>query len=315
MSNWSNLKLSTSFAIMAGAALLFPALASADIKLPSPYLSRSLDAVLLPIDNSVRNVFGLYAEDTGVFVVSTAPGGVADSYGILPGDVISFIDSRPVTAPVDLDTYVYYWLMQGYTDYLFDLYRGGEYYSYQSSITEELWYETYSYTEISTWSSYSYESFSYEEFYSEYSETIIESYESSESYIEETAMSEEYSSEMTEAYSEESSEETMTEEEMTNEELTREAVEEEQGAADAADDMVEEEVYDDSGEQAVEEESYEEPVAEESYEEPVEEESFEEPVAEESYEEPVEEESYEEPVAEESYEEPVAEESYEESGE
>jgi hypothetical protein len=245
MSNRPRLNLMTSVAILAGAGFILPGIASADIKLPSPYLSRSLDAVLLPIDDSVRTVFNLFADDTGVFVVSTAPGGVADNYGILPGDVISFLDGKPVSAPIDLDTFVYYWLVQGYTDYVWDIYRAGQSYTYESSITEDLWYETYDYSVISTWSSYSSESFSYEEFYSEYSSEISESYESSESYIEETASSEEYSAEMSEESSDQTSED-VTDSEETGDDSAMDDASDDSAMDDAADDGSMDDAADDS---------------------------------------------------------------------
>ena len=60
-----------------------------DVKLPPPYVSRALDAVLLPIDDQVRKAFMLSPKDTGVLVLSVEPNGVADKQNIMPGDVIA----------------------------------------------------------------------------------------------------------------------------------------------------------------------------------------------------------------------------------
>lgn len=284
-----------------GLALALPGMAAAqNVTLPSPYISRALDAVLLPINQDVIWAFNLFAEDTGVFVLSVEPGGVADSYGIMAGDVISVIDGRPIYEPIDLDTFVYFWITQGYYDFIFDVYRGEDYYSYTSTITEELYYQVIDVYSVESWSSYSYESFSYSEWYSEYSSEISETYASSESYIEETASSEEYYSEVTS----ETSEESMTEEEMTNEELANEAMAEE--GAMTEEEMTNEELSNEAmAEDGVmtEEEMTNDELALEAEEEMATEEEFvddtamEEDVVDESYEEPVEE-SYEEPVEE-----------------
>lgn len=189
-------------------AVLSPAPAVAQSALPAPYVSRALDAVLLPVDGAVISAFGLAPGSTGVLVLATQPGGLADGAGILPGDVIDFVRGRPVASPVDLDEVVYYWIVQGVSDFVFDGFRAGSAYATETVITLEYWEETIEITEIVSWSSYSYASFSYTEFYEEYSEEISVSYEESLTTIEETVTSEEYT------------------EEMASEEVTDEAVDE-----------------------------------------------------------------------------------------
>ncbi|MDB5527774.1 MAG: hypothetical protein JWR51_877 [Devosia sp.] len=181
-----------------------------DVQLPSPYVSRALDAVLIPIDAVVRTTFALDAKDQGVLVLSVQPGGVADQQGILPGDVISQLRGHKIVNPIDLDEVVYYWINHGSYDFSFNYYRAGLIATSTALITLELYSEVFDIASIATWQSWSVAtSFSYAEFYSEYSEEITSSYESSETTIEETTSSEEFASEVT-------SEETATEEDAAN---------------------------------------------------------------------------------------------------
>lgn len=180
-----------------------------DVQLPNPYVSRALDAVLLPIDAVVRTTFALDAKDQGVLVLSVQPGGVADQQGILPGYVISQVRGHKIVNPIDLDEVVYYWIQKGSFDFSLSYYRAGVLATAAALITLELYSEVFDIASIATWQSWSVAtSFSYAEFYSEYSEEITASYESSETTIEETTTSEEFSSEVT-------SEETASEEEAT----------------------------------------------------------------------------------------------------
>ena len=169
-----------------------------DVTLPAPYISRALDAVLLPIDDAVRSAFALAADDTGVLVIATEPGGVADSQGILPGDVISKVRGHAIVSPIDLDEVVYYWILQNDFDFGFDYYRDGVLAATLFTITLDLYESSFDMASVSSWSSWTTEtSFSYEEFYEEYSVEMTESYESSEFLIEETVSSEEYAAELT----------------------------------------------------------------------------------------------------------------------
>lgn len=183
-------------AISAGfvAAFAMPAMAAT---LPAPYVSRALDAVLIPVDDEVRGAFGLKAEDKGVMVLAVAPGGIADSAGIKAGDVIGRAYGQDVSQPIDLDEIVYYWINKGTYDFGFDVWHEGAAVYYTSTITLESYSEVIDVTTVSSWSSYSYEGFSYEEYSSEYSSEITESYESSETMIAETTSSEEYAAEAT----------------------------------------------------------------------------------------------------------------------
>ena len=183
--------------VFAAATLCTASVAHADVTLPAPYISRALDAVLLPIDGNVRDVFALPADEEGVLVLAVETGGVADAADIAPGDVISFIHGEAVTDPIVLDEIVYYWITVGTFDFVFDYYRAGTVYSASSTITEEMYIEVIDVTTVESWSSYSYEGFSYEEYASSYSEEMTATYESSETMIEETVTSEEFTAEMT----------------------------------------------------------------------------------------------------------------------
>ncbi|WEK03985.1 MAG: PDZ domain-containing protein [Candidatus Devosia phytovorans] len=175
-----------------------------DVSLPSPYVSRALDAVLLPIDDVVRDTFVLDPADEGVLVLAVEPGGVADSLGLEPGDVIAAVHGHKIVDPIELDEIVYYWILQGDFDFLFDVYRAGVLSTASWVITLELYEAAIDMASVASWTAWSVEtSFSYEEFYAEYSEELTETYESSETIIEETVSSEEFTSE--EEFSEEDS--------------------------------------------------------------------------------------------------------------
>jgi hypothetical protein len=222
--------------------------AFADTMLPAPYVSRALDAVLLPIDANVRSVFDLARDDTGLLVLATQPDGVADAYGIVPGDVIHMIGGRKVAKPIELDQIVYYWILEGVFDFDLGLYRDGGVVEVLSTISEESYWEMIEVSTIETWSSWEVEtSFSYEEYYAEYSEEIVESYEYSETSIEEMVTSEEFSSEMSEEVSEEGYESEEVSEDVMDEDTSEEITDEERPEEDmAADEMTDDEAADDS---------------------------------------------------------------------
>ncbi len=177
------------------AGMVLPAAAASG--LPAPFVSRALDAVLIPIDGSVQKAFGLSADETGVLVLAVAPGGVADAAGVAPGDVISTAHGHAVKDPISLDEIVYYWIQKGSFDFGFDGWHGGKAQTYTSTITLESYSAVIDVAVVASWSSYSYESFSYAEYTTEYSSEISESYSSSETMIEETTSSAEFATEET----------------------------------------------------------------------------------------------------------------------
>ncbi len=247
--------------LLGATALCAMPLAAAAQTLPAPYVSRAVDAVLLPIDDAVVDAFGLGSDEYGALVLAVQPGGIAEAAGIVPGDVIGLVQGETVSEPVDIDAVVYYWLGQGTQDFTFDIWHAGALGATAWVITQASYDEVIEITSVESWVSYSYESFSYSEFYAEYSVEMSESYEMSETTIETMVTSEEFTSEMTEEEtSEEATEEVATEEEMTDEtadetvdesgdETAEEPVEEDAGADDAGGD----EGGDEGGDDVVEE--------------------------------------------------------------
>jgi hypothetical protein len=202
------MSFSTRFLATTALVAAFAGPALADVSLPAPYVSNALDAVLMPVNNDVRDAFGLALADEGVLVLSVAPGGVAESYGILPGDVLSLDGSSD---PVYIDEIVYYWIVSGYYIFDFDIWRDGYWQVYSLEIDESWYWSGVDITTISSWSSWSYESWSYEEYIVTYSEEITSTWEYSETSITETVYSEEFSAEMVEYYGEDAVPEALTE--------------------------------------------------------------------------------------------------------
>lgn len=156
--------------------------------LPPPYVSRALDAVLIPVTAEVQSAFNLAADEKGVLVLAVQPGGVADKAGVAPGDVISEIHGKSVMEPVSLDEIVYFFLQKGDSD--FALTSGSN--TYAATITTESWSEVVDVTTVSSWTSTTSDSFSYTEYTSEYASEISESYGASEATIEAEATSEDF---------------------------------------------------------------------------------------------------------------------------
>ena len=134
---------------IAGVAMLYPSIAIAqDKKLPAPYISKALDATLIPINADVRKAFGLKKKQTGVLVLAVMPNGKADKNGIKAGDVISKVKNakasggskskgKKVKSPKKLDAAVKAMIKQGKTDFLFVGSSGGKKMSKSGSITAE----------------------------------------------------------------------------------------------------------------------------------------------------------------------------------
>lgn len=177
-----------------------------DVKLPEPYISRAIEAVLLPINDTVRKEFKLEPHANGVLVLSVKPGGTGEKQGIEPGDVITKVHGHKIHKPIDVDTVVYYWAKAGKSDFRFDSYRDGKAYNSTGTITLSTYETVIDVVTVATWTSWSVATaFSYSEFYGEYSQEMTASYESSETTIEETASSEEFTAEAKSEATDESS--------------------------------------------------------------------------------------------------------------
>src|SRR4051794_5335017 len=87
--------------------------------LPEPVLSRSLDAILLPIDDAARKQLSLTAGDQGALVLATGQGGVAEVYGIRPGDIITSVSGLTFAWADEIDVIVWALLNNKTFDFVF----------------------------------------------------------------------------------------------------------------------------------------------------------------------------------------------------
>lgn len=94
--------------------------------LTKPYVSRALDAVLIPIDHASRHRYQISPKLHGVYVLAVAPHGVAARQGIRPGDVLATVRHRPISTPADVDSLVWAALAVSATSFLFGVNRGTE---------------------------------------------------------------------------------------------------------------------------------------------------------------------------------------------
>lgn len=183
-------------ACTAGSA--FAAQSKTDVpKLPAPYISRAIEAVVIPINGAVRKSFKLSKKDRGVLVVSVAPTGIAAKNGIKAGDILQSVQGYQIKKPADLDSVVYYWTGKDKSDFSFNVGSGGTYTLHKWPITRADYIEVIDISAVSSWSSWSSASysFSYSEYYAEYSAEMSASYESSEASVEQEASSESFSEE------------------------------------------------------------------------------------------------------------------------
>lgn len=145
--------------------------------LPSPHLSRALDALLIPVDSAVRTEFGLPQDETGLLVLAVAPGGVAEAAGLEPGDVIGSLGDRPVAEALLLDQMVLDLIRAGHGDLDLATYRGPVARAAHFAITVQEWNTVADVSSVDSWSRYASESFDYEAYTEAYSEEISASYE------------------------------------------------------------------------------------------------------------------------------------------
>lgn len=103
-------------AVVAAAFAVAPAgsvAAKAKGNLPEPYVSRSLDLVLLPVTEAVRKQFKLGKKAAGAVIASVEPGGTGEFFGMEPGDVITQVDGKTIRRPVDIDSMMRFGLNKG----------------------------------------------------------------------------------------------------------------------------------------------------------------------------------------------------------
>ena len=107
-------------ALLAAVLLLTGSPVAAKSSLPKPHVSPALDAVLLPITAAVRKEFKLGEKAAGAVVVSVEPKGVAELYGLEPGDVITELNDKIIRRPVDIDSMIRYGLNDGRNFFFFE---------------------------------------------------------------------------------------------------------------------------------------------------------------------------------------------------
>ncbi|WP_448786202.1 hypothetical protein [Brucella intermedia] len=96
------------------------------LDLPKPYVSRALDAVLIPINHASRHRYQIPPKLRGVYVLAVAPHGIAARQGIRPGDVLATVRNKPILEPSDVDSLVWAALALSATSFLFGVNRGTE---------------------------------------------------------------------------------------------------------------------------------------------------------------------------------------------
>src|SRR5690606_38871799 len=121
--------------------------------LPRPYVSRALDAVLVPINNASRLRYNIPRSMHGVYVLAVDPHGIAAHQGIRPGDVLSTVRDHPIYLPADVDSLVWAALAVSVTDFLFGVSRGGTIIDVNTNITVNNFNQTINVNNISNWTS------------------------------------------------------------------------------------------------------------------------------------------------------------------
>ena len=219
---------------IAGFDPAFAAASAAADGLPKPAISRALGALLLPINAQVIKKFKLDQSDRGLLVLSVKPNGAADKQGIEAGDILVEVLGRKVNKPIDVDIAVSRQLKAGNSNFKFDVERDGAMVVVATVITLEIYNETYSVSELSSWeTTTSFESsFSYSEYISEETQSIEETYTSEESVVEEAISHEETSSEETTSEEETSSDEASSEETTSDDSTADDAAADDSEAAD-----------------------------------------------------------------------------------
>lgn len=168
-----------------------------------PYISRAMDAVLLPLTDAVKKEFNIDSRVSGLLVVAVQPGGIADGQRLEPGDVIVSLEGYRLKEPFEVDTITGYWLNKGKTELDFQYLRAGQVFRAPAMVSVESFGEATEIESVRSWESVSVENFSYESFYSKYSDEMISNYSESTQQIETYSSSEEYGAELEAAESNE----------------------------------------------------------------------------------------------------------------
>jgi hypothetical protein len=131
-----------------------PALSAAVTDLPEPVLSRAIDAVLMPIDANARSYFELAEDDSGALVLAVAPGGVAELYGIMPGDMIVTVSDLSFAWPDEIDPIVWAFLNDRKFDFVWAISRNGADVTISFPLVLSHFQESYLVGDIPGWASW-----------------------------------------------------------------------------------------------------------------------------------------------------------------
>ena len=137
--------------------------------LPEPYVSPTLDAVMMPITREVVAQFALPKSASGAVIVSVEPGGIADIYGFEPGEVLSAVEGKWVRHPVDIDSIMVYWHQNGSNYFHFEGSRHGRYKTSIVYLESDDFETPPSYQKVASWRGYETQRFRYIDWYSPHS--------------------------------------------------------------------------------------------------------------------------------------------------
>ncbi|MGH7003575.1 MAG: hypothetical protein ACREIP_06470 [Alphaproteobacteria bacterium] len=126
---------------------------AAKYDLPKPYVSRALDAVLVPINHASRHRYQIPPNLRGVYVLAVAPHGIAAREGIRPGDVLATVRHQPISTPADVDRLVWASLALSVTGFLFGVNRGADVIEVNTNITVNNFNTNISINNVSQWTS------------------------------------------------------------------------------------------------------------------------------------------------------------------
>ncbi len=173
--------LVTAMTTAAFAAFAAPVLAQG--RLPEPYVSPALDAVLMPITPAVKQQFKLPKAATGVVVASVQPGGVGELYGFEPGEVISRVDNKLIRRPVDLDSIVAYGVDNGNALFFFDGLWKGRKQRTIAQIDGDGFRAPVSFDRADTWPGYRGRGFDYARWYTPYAPRVRSVWDDTFTYV------------------------------------------------------------------------------------------------------------------------------------
>ena len=102
----------------------------------------------------------------------------------MPGDVITKINGMTITDLVTLDETAFFTLYEDVTEFTSDGFRDSKDITMTYTVTWEAAFKPLDFVSIATWTFYDFDGFDYDGFYSEYSVELTESYELSETIVE-----------------------------------------------------------------------------------------------------------------------------------